>query len=131
MEQLHVNLRFFAVVRERIGESERTIDLPAGSRVSDVLAYVEGQFSELAPLFRTSMVMRNQEYVDPDEPLADGDEIAFIPPVSGGTDDHVRVHEGVLDAAAITARVERPDAGAVVTFLGAVRDNALGALARL
>lgn len=126
MEQLQINLRFFAMVRERIGESQRTIELPPGSCVSDVLAYINAQFGELAPLFRASMVMRNQEYVAPEELLADGDEIAFIPPVSGGNHDHVRVQEDVLDAAAITALVERPDAGAVVTFLGTVRDNARG-----
>jgi molybdopterin converting factor subunit 1 len=126
MQTLQIDLRFFAVVRERIGESQRSIQLPAGSQVSAVMHYVESEFADIAPLFRASMIMRNQEYVDLDEPLADGDEIAFIPPVSGGEEDHVRVHAGVLDAPAITGLVERPDAGAVVTFLGVVRDNARG-----
>jgi molybdopterin synthase catalytic subunit len=70
------------------------------------------------------MIMRNYEYVDLDDALADGDEIAVIPPVSGG--DHFRVHEAVLDAAAIAERVEHPGAGAVITFTGVVRDNARG-----
>lgn len=126
MRQVQVNLRFFAFVRERLGEDGRTIALPSGSRVRDAIAYVEREFAELAPLFRASMVMRNQEYVEPDEPLADGDEVAFIPPVSGGSNDHVRVHAGVLDTPAITARVARPDAGAIVTFAGTVRDSARG-----
>lgn len=128
MQALQIHLRFFAIVRERIGESGRTITLPAGSRVAAALSYVEHEFSEIAPLFRSSMVMRNQEYVDLEDTLADGDEIAFIPPVSGGVGDHVRVHDRILDAAAITAQAERPDAGAVVTFLGTVRDNARGRL---
>ena len=77
------------------------------------------------------MVMRNQEYVDPGQVLADGDEIAFIPPVSGGASsdsdrDHVRVTPDLLDVLAITSRVERGDAGAIVTFVGSVRDNARG-----
>jgi molybdopterin converting factor subunit 1 len=121
---MQITLRFFAIVREQIGEAERVIELPAGSRAADALAYVEQQYAALAPLFRTSMMMRNHEYVDRNEALADGDEIAFIPPVSGG--DHFSVHATPLDAAAITRGVERPDAGAVVTFVGAVRDNARG-----
>ena len=58
---MRINLRFFAIVRERIGESERTIELPAGSVARDALRYVEEQFDSLAPLFRTSMLMRNHE----------------------------------------------------------------------
>lgn len=123
---MRVSLRFFALVRERIGESERSVDLPDGSTVTDVLAYVEQQFPEIGPLFRASMIMRNQEYVGRGEPLADGDEIAFIPPVSGGGPDHVRVTDELLDATAIAARVADPGAGAVVTFAGVVRDNARG-----
>lgn len=128
---MKITLRFFAIVRERIGESERVIELPGGSQVRDVVRYVEGEFSEIAPLFRASMLMRNQEYVDPEEPLADGDEVAFIPPVSGGSEssditNHYRVTTEVLDPGAITRRVERGDAGAVVTFVGTVRDNARG-----
>lgn len=123
---MKVSLRFFALVRERIGESERTIELPAGSTSADALAYVEREFLELAPLFRASMIMRNQEYVGRGEPLADGDEIAFIPPVSGGGPDHVLVTDGPLDAEAIAARVADRGAGAIVTFAGVVRDNARG-----
>ena len=73
MQQLQVNLRFFAMVRERLGESERTILLPSGSRVQDVVEYVQREFADIAPLFRASMLMRNQEYVDPEELLTDGD----------------------------------------------------------
>src|SRR5436305_100789 len=75
---VNITLRFFALMRERIGESERTVAFPAGSNVADVMRYVADEFTPLAPLFRTSMVMRNHAYVDADEPLADGDEIAFI-----------------------------------------------------
>lgn len=125
---MKVTVRFFAMVRERIGESEREVELPDNSSVSDLLDWVGREFEEIAPLFRASMVMLNQEYVDSSQTLADGDEVAFIPPVSGGagTADHVRVTSDVLDISAITARVERPDAGAVVTFVGTVRDNARG-----
>lgn len=121
-----IGLRYFAIMRERIGTGEESVTLPAGSRVSDVLAWVEERHAAIAPLFRSSMIMRNQEYVDRSEQLADGDEIAFIPPVSGGSDGHFRVTSDQLDTAAIASRVEREDAGAVVTFVGTVRNNARG-----
>jgi MoaE-MoaD fusion protein len=126
VEQVRVTLRFFAIMRERIGESERQVEFDGGSRVADVVRYVEQEFAAIAPLFRASMIMRNHEYVDREEMLADGDEIAFIPPVSGGERDHYRVTADVLDSPAITARVEDDGAGAVVTFVGTVRDNARG-----
>ncbi|HBY45648.1 MAG TPA: molybdopterin converting factor [Chloroflexi bacterium] len=123
---MKVSLRYFAIVRERIGESEQSADLPEGSTVADVLAYVERQYPEIAPLFRASMVMRNQEYVGRGDLLADGDEIAFIPPVSGGSHDHVRVTSEQLDAGRLESRVSDAGAGAIVTFAGVVRDNARG-----
>jgi len=126
VEQVRVTLRFFAIMRERIGESEREVAFVHGSRVADVVTYVEAEFAAIAPLFRASMVMRNHEYVDREELLADGDEIAFIPPVSGGERDHYRVTDDVLDSQTIAERVEDDGAGAVVTFVGVVRDNARG-----
>lgn len=121
---MHITVKFFAMVRERLGVRETELELPEGSRVSDVQARVDEMAPDLAPLFARSMVMRNQEYTDPDELLADGDEIAFIPPVSGG--DHFRVHDEELSVEAVARRVEDPGAGAIVTFVGVVRDNARG-----
>jgi molybdopterin synthase catalytic subunit len=121
-----ITLRLFAIMRERTGLSERPVELPAGSRVSDLVELLEREYDVIAPLFRTSMIMRNQEYVARGETLADGDEIAFIPPVSGGSGDHYRVTADVLDAQAVADRVARDDAGAIVTFVGTVRNHARG-----
>ena len=121
---MQITLKFFAVVRERLGESETTLELPAGSTIADVRAQIEDRAGDAAPLIRGSMTMLNQEYAGPDAQLTDGDEVAFIPPVSGG--DHFRVHAEPLDEAAIVATVENAGAGAVVTFAGVVRDNARG-----
>jgi molybdopterin synthase catalytic subunit len=74
------------------------------------------------------MVMVNEEYVEPEHMLQDDDEVALIPPVSGG--DHLPklfvVTEDELDPRAIETLVAGPDAGAIVTFAGTVRDNARG-----
>ena len=124
LNTMQVKLRFFAVVRERLGMDELDLELPEGSTIGDARARVDELAGEAAPLVQRSMAMLNQEYASPDEVLHDGDELAFIPPVSGG--DHFKVHADVLDAQAITASVEDDGAGAVVTFLGTVRDNARG-----
>jgi molybdopterin synthase catalytic subunit len=122
---MQITLRFFAGVRERLGTGERTLETPANASVRQVRALVnELVGAELAPLMDRSMVMVNQEYAGPDDLVHDGDEVAFIPPVSGG--DHVRVHPEPLDAAAISAQAADPGAGALVTFVGTVRDNARG-----
>jgi molybdopterin synthase catalytic subunit len=122
---MQITLRFFAGVRERLGTGERTLDVPGQSSVRQVRVLVNELVGpELAPLMDRSMVMVNQEYAGPDDLVRDGDEVAFIPPVSGG--DHVRVHAEVLDAAAISAQAADPGAGALVTFVGTVRDNARG-----
>jgi MoaE-MoaD fusion protein len=121
---MQITLKFFAVVRERLGESEKTVDLPEGSTIADARAYVDEMAGEAAPLIQRSMTMLNQEYASPDDELHDGDELAFIPPVSGG--DHYRVHADPLETAGISASVEDDGAGALVTFVGTVRDNARG-----
>jgi molybdopterin converting factor subunit 1 len=121
---MQITLKFFAVVRERLGESELIIELPEGSTIGDVREIVNTMAGDHAPLVERSMTMLNQEYAQRDELLSDGDEVAFIPPVSGG--GHFRVHENELDQQAIAASVESGGAGAIVTFVGVVRDNARG-----
>lgn len=121
---MQITLKFFAVVRERLGQSELIVDLPDGSTINDVRNLVNTMAGDHAPLVERSMTMLNQEYANRDETLTDGDEVAFIPPVSGG--GHFRVHDEELDQQAISASVESGGAGAIVTFAGVVRDNARG-----
>ncbi len=116
---MHVRVRLFAMLRERAGASELELELPDGARVRDALAAVE----ELAAGLPLVMAV-NREYVDGDAPLAPGDELALIPPVSGGaaTAPHVRVSAEPLSLDALLARVRDPRAGAVVTFSGVTRE---------
>jgi molybdopterin synthase catalytic subunit len=72
------------------------------------------------------MVMVNQAYASPDTVLSDGDEVAFIPPVSGGASSFYRVQEAPIDAREVESMVLDAGAGAVVTFSGTVRDHGRG-----
>src|SRR5215207_8854251 len=116
---MHVRIRLFAMLRERAGTSELELELPEGARVRDALAAVE----ELAGGLPLVMAV-NREYADADAPLAPGDELALIPPVSGGAEPHVAIVEAPLSLDALVARVRDPRAGAVVTFAGVTREVA-------
>jgi molybdopterin synthase catalytic subunit len=116
---MRVTVRLFAILRQRAGRDTLELDLPDGARVSDALAEVD----DLAGGLRLVMAV-NREYAAADHPLAAGDELALIPPVSGGatTAPHVAIREEPLSVDAVVARVRDPRAGAVVVFEGVTRD---------
>lgn len=113
-----VRVRLFAVLRERAGADEVELELPEGARVGDALA----RLGDLAGGMRLVMAV-NREYVDAQAPLAPGDELALIPPVSGGAGSEVSSSLTVdpISVDALLDAVRDPRAGAVVTFLGVTR----------
>jgi molybdopterin converting factor subunit 1 len=118
---MQVRIRLFAALRERAGASEVQVELPEGARVRDALA----KLSHLTQGVPVVMAV-NQEYAREDELLQGGDELALIPPVSGGSvaQVHVRVTERALRLDPLVDRVRDPRAGAVVTFQGVTREVA-------
>lgn len=82
---MKVLVRFFALYRERAGISQIEVDLPEGTTSGDLLLRLQDAYSSL-PLGNSDSVLIavNSEYVSPETPIHDGDEVAFIPPVSGG-----------------------------------------------
>jgi molybdopterin converting factor subunit 1 len=115
---MKVRVRLFAVLRERAGAREIEVDLPDGARVRDALAAV-GDLAVGMPL----LMAVNREYADEDALLRADDELALIPPVSGGAvAPHALVTEEPLSLDALAERVRDPRAGAVVTFSGVTRD---------
>lgn len=81
---MQVHVRFFASVREKLRRSEATCMLSAGASVRDLLDQLCRDYPPLAPVRASLSVAVNREYVDPQHPLSDRDEVALIPPVSGG-----------------------------------------------
>jgi MoaE-MoaD fusion protein len=113
---MQVRVRLFAALRERAGAAEVELELPEGARVRDALA----RFGAIADGIPMVMAV-NQEYAGPEAELRPGDELALIPPVSGGS-LHVKVTGEPLALDPLIERVKDPRAGAVVTFLGVTRD---------
>ncbi|HFD81274.1 MAG TPA: molybdopterin converting factor subunit 1 [Gammaproteobacteria bacterium] len=77
---MHVQVRFFASLREKAGFAERRLEVPAGTTVAEVWA----QALPGEPLPDNVLAARNMEYVALDSPVQEGDEVAFFPPVTGG-----------------------------------------------
>jgi molybdopterin converting factor subunit 1 len=112
-----VSVRLFAGLRERAGRDRVELELPDGATVADLLAAMD-----VAP--RSCVVAINREYADEAQPVRAGDEVALVPPVSGGAGvvRTVRVTAEPLDLAAVAAAVRDPAAGAVVLFEGVTRE---------
>jgi MoaE-MoaD fusion protein len=112
-----VSVRLFAGLRERAGSAHVEVELPEPATVADLLAAME-----LAP--RSCVAAINREYAGPEARIAPGDEVALVPPVSGGdgTVRRTRVTGEALDVAALAAAVRDPRAGAVVLFEGVTRE---------
>jgi molybdopterin synthase catalytic subunit/molybdopterin converting factor small subunit len=127
-----ITLRHFAIVREAVGAETEERMYPAGTTAADVAADFAARYPRIAGLLRSSPLMVNAAYADAAAPLNDGDELAFIPPVAGGADvpPLYAVTKAPLDASAVAALVTAPEAGAIVTFIGAVRNHARGRAVR-
>jgi molybdopterin synthase catalytic subunit len=119
---VEITVKLFAVLRERAGARELTLELPDGARVRDALSSL-GDLAEGLPL----VMAVNRVYADDDAVLEPDDELALIPPVSGGEAAageafHVRVTEQPLSVEGLSAAVRSPAAGAVVVFEGVTRE---------
>jgi molybdopterin synthase catalytic subunit len=112
-----VSVRLFAGLRERAGAARVEVELPEPATVGDLLAAME-----LAP--RSCIAAINREYADASTRIAPGDEVALVPPVSGGdpTVRRIAITAEPLDVAGLSAAVRDPRAGAVVLFEGVTRE---------
>jgi molybdopterin synthase catalytic subunit/molybdopterin converting factor small subunit len=115
---MRVTVRLFAGLREHAGTGRRDVDLGDGARVEDVWRALELGDEPAGLVFAV-----NRAYVGRGQALAEGDEVALIPPVSGGA---FRLTEHPIDLAAVVAEVEDERAGATATFVGTVRAQSRG-----
>lgn len=125
---MQVRVLLFGVLKELAGRSSEVISLPDQATAADVLEHYEGTFADKKALLSSIAISVNQEYAAADCLLHPGDEVALLPPVSGGTGDQPYVQlirERILPHDIIPT-LERSEDGAIVLFDGIVRDNSRG-----
>jgi MoaE-MoaD fusion protein len=126
---MKVRVLFFGQLREIVGLAEEDAELSEGARVEDLFERYGRRFPRLAE-FRTSVAASvNQEYAAWCAPLSNGDEVAFLPPVSGGQQasrDTIRLVHEPIRSREIVESLKAPEDGAVVVFDGFVRNNFKG-----
>jgi len=126
---IHVRVRLFAIQRELAGSRELPLDLADGATIEDAWAAVVARHPVLAPGRSSLRFARNGDYADASTALADGDEVAFIPPVSGGTENVrtrriLKIVGGPFTPtilADLEAHLATDEDGAVVSFIGRTR----------
>jgi molybdopterin synthase catalytic subunit len=126
-----VRARLFARLREQAGTDAESVELPVGSTVADVYDMMQRLHPRLEMERNAVRAALNQEFVDWNAAVADGDEVAFIPPVSGGAHGVGVLFELTprpLDARRMETAVAHKGAGAICTFTGVVRDSSRGRL---
>jgi molybdopterin synthase catalytic subunit len=125
---VRVRVLLFGALRETVGEKELSVSLPDGSRLAELRALLARDHAAFDRYGARLLAAVNHEAAAPEAALCDGDEVAFLPPVSGGAASARRctLSDRPLDVGEVTARVTGPDAGGVVIFVGAVRDASRG-----
>jgi len=117
---MRVRVRCFASLRE-LAVDRGELELADGASVDDAWSALAVRYPALESHRPFTRAARNGAYAEWDAPLADGDEVAFLPPVSGGAT--TTLTEGPIDVAALEASVAESGHGAVVTFVGRARDR--------
>ncbi len=122
---MRVVVKLFGAVREAAGAKELSLDLPDGACVADLRDRLSRDFPVFDAFGERLAVSVNLDLVGFEAPLHEDDEVAFLPPVSGGAGT-CSLAERSLDVGSVVARVSGPGVGGIVTFVGTVRDRARG-----
>jgi molybdopterin synthase catalytic subunit len=133
---MHIKVLFFGLLKDVCGRSEDALTLPESSTLQSVFDHYADRFPALAGMASSIVLARNHEFGRPSDPLTEGDEVALLPPVSGGAPLPPEIVEpngsffaltrGIINVKAAEERVVQGFDGAVVTFQGVVRNNTRG-----
>jgi molybdopterin synthase catalytic subunit len=134
---MQVRLLFFATLKDIVGAREMQLELPPGATVSDVLTRLESNFPRVKDYRPVVLTAVNEEYVDHNAVVQEGDEVAIFPPVSGGEVDSelltlsrprelYQITRERIDAQKISRELLRDEDGAICVFEGVVRNNSKG-----
>jgi len=129
---MRITIVAFATAADALGAPELELEVPAGTRIEDLRRLLEAEHPGLTPLWPRLAVAIDGDIARSEEKITDGAEIALLPPVSGGrpdtseattTEPLAELTEDPLDVDRITAAVSGPTRGAVLLFLGTVRNS--------
>jgi molybdopterin synthase catalytic subunit len=126
---MNVTIKLFARMRELVGAGSLKRSLADNTTVSDLMAALQEEFPRLAETASYVVVAVNQEFAGPETRLAEGDEIALFPPVSGGSgadEGKLAITFEPISLDEVAAKVVRPETGAVAVFGGVVRSVSAG-----
>jgi molybdopterin synthase catalytic subunit/molybdopterin converting factor small subunit len=116
-------------LKDICGRTEDRLELPAAASLRSVFDHYASEFPALRDMAKSIVLARNHEFGNPGDLLAEGDEVALLPPVSGGSlpDDHFfELTREAIDTRAAEERILQGIDGAIVTFQGVVRNNTRG-----
>jgi molybdopterin synthase catalytic subunit len=124
---MNIKVLFFGLTRDLTGFSQEQIQLPEGESLEGLWQHYETRFPRLRELGPSLLAAVNEEVAERSCPLRDGDEVAFMPPVSGGTSaDFYRLTREVIQTEELGRQLKVSEDGAVVTFEGIVRNHSGG-----
>jgi MoaE-MoaD fusion protein len=131
---MRVRVLFFGQLREIVGRSEDDAELADGARLEDLFARYGERYPRLAGFRHSVVASVNQSFADWESPLAMGDEVAFLPPVSGGAgipavargETIIELVRERITTEEISAKLKAPEDGAIVVFEGIVRNESGG-----
>jgi len=128
---MRVRVLFFGMLKDLVGRSSDTLELPEGSTITDLLKHYEARIPNLKDSLSCMAVAVNQEYAAAATQLKSDDEVALLPPVSGGSGDresesYASIVRDPIDASRILANIKCGADGAVVIFEGVVRNQTRG-----
>ena len=122
---MRVRVLFFGVLKDLAGKSSDRIELRDGAKVADALAHYRSEIPQIKESLASLAVAVNQQYAGPETVLKADDEVALLPPVSGGSGRASIVHEPI-DTEGVLQRIKRGEDGAAVVFEGVVRNETRG-----
>jgi molybdopterin synthase catalytic subunit len=138
---VRVKVLFFGMLRDIVGRREDQLEMGEGSRLESIFDHYAARFPRLNDLAGSIVLARNQQFVSKSAEVVDGDEIAFLPPVSGGLDRYTQqivdeaghffaLTRDPIDPREIAGRLLQGIDGALITFEGVVRNNTKGRMTK-
>lgn len=129
---MHIRVLFFGMLKDAIGKGSESLTMPENSTLADVVAEYQHRNPRIRELLPTLAMAVNERYASSDHALNDGDEVALLPPVSGGATEReappsrAAIVREPIDTAALLNSIKLGEDGAAVVFEGVVRNNTRG-----